>query len=589
MKTLKLTAIAIIALFAVVGCGRESLTLEERQSATISEKGLLALGGLVAECRVDERNKDNDVLPEETTRTREGGVDVNTFDCQIINSDNEVVMSFKLGERPTEAIELKTGDYIFKVQSGEIPNAAWETPIYGGEKAFKIVRDTTTSIEKVICSLLNIKVSLTYAPDLFERLGAETIATVSVEGHSLPFTLTEQRAAFYVAPHAKNTITIAIEAQYAADKVNYKKVVMTKYIENVSAGQYSKIHLYLANADKGKLDVSVQLHDWVTDEVIPCSVADLIFEDEYIENPDQPSGDNPSIVWDGYDISKRYSLDDVAAVDLLINAKHGISQFLVQIKSETLTPEELAGVGICDVLNLCYPAQSYDSNNPGVYIDTEGPLRGLGFAVGDEVLGKEFVKLSITQFLGVLKSVSQDGHRHDFVITVTDSEGNQTIRTLKLQSGEVTEEPAAAPTIAWVGHDIAQREQIVDGLEVDLLVEAEAGISQFLVQIKSETLTPSELANVGICDVLNLCYPAQSYDSNNPGVYIDTEGPLRGLGFTVGEDVIGKTSVTLSITQFMGVLKAVSGEELKLHDFVLTVTDNNGNTTVKTLMLQTGK
>ena len=89
--------------------------------------------------------------------------------------------------------------------------------------------------------------------------------------------------------------------------------------------------------------------------------------------------------------------------------------------------------------------------------------------------------------------------------------------------------------------------------------------------------------------MLNLCYPAQSYDSNNPGVYIDTEDPLRGLGFTVGEDVIGKTSVTLSITQFMGVLKAVSGEELKLHDFVLTVTDNNGNTTVKTLMLQTGK
>ena len=589
MKTLKLTAIAIIALFAVVGCGRESLTLEERQSATISEKGLLALGGLVAECRVDERNKDNDVLPEETTRASEGVVDVNTFDCQIINSDNEVVMSFKLGERPTEAIELKTGDYIFKVQSGEIPDAAWETPVYGGEKAFKIVRDTTTSIEKIICSLLNIKVSLDYAPDLFERLGAETVATVSVEGHSLSFALTEQRAAFYVAPRAKNTITIAIEAQYAADKVNYKKVNMTKYIENVSAGQYSKIHLYLANADKGKLDVSVQLHDWVTDEVIPCSVADLIFEDEYIENPDQPSGDNPSIVWDGYDISKRYSLDDVTAVDLLINAKHGISQFLVQIKSETLTPEELAGVGICDVLNLCYPAQSYDSNNPGVYIDTEGPLRGLGFAVGDEVLGKEFVKLSITQFLGVLKSVSQDGHRHDFVITVTDSEGNQTIRTLKLQSGEVTEEPAAAPTIAWVGHDIAQREQIVDGLEVDLLVEAEAGISQFLVQIKSETLTPSELSGVGICDVLNLCYPAQSYDSNNPGVYIDTEDPLRGLGFTVGEDVIGKTSVTLSITQFMGVLKAVSGEELKLHDFVLTVTDSNGNTTVKTLMLQTGK
>jgi len=39
----------------------------------------------------------------------------------------------------------------------------------------------------------------------------------------------------------------------------------------------------------------------------------------------------------------------------------------------------------------------------------------------------------------------------------------------------------------------------------------------------------------------------------------------------------------------MGMLKGVSGADLKHHDFVLTVTDNEGNTTVKTLMLQTGK
>ena len=588
MKNLKLTAIAIIALFGVMGCASETLPIEEKQSAEQSYKGVLLLDGLVAECRVDERDKENGVLPDDATRS--GGIDVNTFDCQIINSNNEVVMAFKLGERPTGAIELNTGDYIFKVQSGEIPKADWDTPVYGAEKAFKIVRDDTTSIKEVICSLLNIKVTLNYAPDLLERLGTETVATVGVEGNNLQFGLNEQRAAFYLAPHLKNTITIAIDALYAADKVNYKKVVMNKSVENVSAGQYSKIHLYLANADKGKLEVEVKLHDWVTDEVIPCSVADVITEDEYIENPDQPSGDYPSIIWDGYDIRRRYSLDDITSIELLVNAKYGISEFLVQIKSETLIPSELAGVGICDVLNLCYPSQSYDSNNPGTYIDTEGPLRGLGFAVGEDILGKNDVTLSITQFLGILKQVSKDGHRHDFVLTVTDSEGHTTVQTLKLQTGEVTEEePVDGPSITWVGHDISQREQIVDGLDVDLLVEAPSGIKSFLVQIKSESLTPSALAGAGICDVLNLCYPSQSYDSNNPETYVDVEDPLRGLGFAVGDEVLGKTSVTLSITTFMGVFKAVSGEDLKNHDFVLTVTDNNDNTTVQTLMLQTGK
>ena len=127
------------------------------------------------------------------------------------------------------------------------------------------------------------------------------------------------------------------------------------------------------------------------------------------------------------------------------------------------------------------------------------------------------------------------------------------------------------------------------GLSVDLLVSASKGIKEFYVKIESASLTPEELAAVGLCDVLNLCYPTQSYDSNNPNTYIDVEEPLRGLGFAVGSDVLNKTFVKLSITQFMGVLQAVSGSDLKNHDFVLTVVDNEDNTTVKTLMLQSGK
>ena len=60
------------------------------------------------------------------------------------------------------------------------------------------------------------------------------------------------------------------------------------------------------------------------------------------------------------------------------------------------------------------------------------------------------------------------------------------------------------------------------------------------------------------------------------------------MGYSVGEDVVNKTFVKLSITQFMGILRDVSGADLKDHDFIITVTDNAGNTTVATLMLQTG-
>ena len=143
------------------------------------------------------------------------------------------------------------------------------------------------------------------------------------------------------------------------------------------------------------------------------------------------------------------------------------------------------------------------------------------------------------------------------------------------------------PSIIWDGHDISKREQVVPGLDVDLIVEASAGIKEFVVKIISETLTASELANNNLCDTMNLCYPDQSFDSTT-GTVIDVTEPLTLLGFVVGDQVINKTYVKLSISTFMGVLSGVSGPDAKNHDFEITVTDNNGNTTVKTLMLKTG-
>jgi hypothetical protein len=220
---------------------------------------------------------------------------------------------------------------------------------------------------------------------------------------------------------------------------------MTKEIRDVKAGQHSKVHFYLEHEAEGSIKIGVTLRDWVTDEIIPCNVADLVVEEEWIENGGDNEGndtpatpaEDPSIVWDGHDISKRVPITGGLSVDLLVSASKGIKEFTVKIESASLTPAELAGVGLCDVLDLCYPTKSYDSNNPDTYIDVEEPLRGLGFAVGEDVVNKTFVKLSITQFMGVLQGVSGTSLKnHDFVLTVTDNEGNTTVKTLMLQTGK---------------------------------------------------------------------------------------------------------------------------------------------------------
>lgn len=440
MKIVKFTAVALFAAL-LVGCNNENLSWGGEENPNISNKGHLSLSEMTVDCRVDESDPEVGVL---STRATRASVDVSNFDCSIINENNEVILSFKYSERPTEAIELATGDYIFKMVSGEVPAAAWESPVYGAIKPFKIVRKETTTLTEIVCSLMQIKVTVTYAPDLLERLGDKTITTVVIGENSLEYSLTESRAGFFVAPQASNTIELRINGTYAADKQNFKVVEMTKEVQNVKVGQHSKVHFYIEHAAQGNINVGVTIQDWVTDEIIPCNVADKITEEEWTEGGNQGGNDtpenpveDPSIVWDGHDISQREQIVGGLEVDLLISASKGIKEFYVKIESASLTPVELADVGLCDILNLCYPQQSYDSNNPGVFIDVEEPLRGLGFAVAEEVVNQTFVKLSITQFMGVLQAVSGTTLKnHDFVLTVVDNEGNTSVKTLMLQTGK---------------------------------------------------------------------------------------------------------------------------------------------------------
>ena len=104
---------------------------------------------------------------------------------------------------------------------------------------------------------------------------------------------------------------------------------------------------------------------------------------------------------------------------------------------------------------------------------------------------------------------------------------------------------------------------------LNVVSTAEGGIEAFNVEIDSERLPETELVNMGLSKNLDLV---------NPG---NSEEPLAGLGFPV--NVGGKKSVSFNITTFMPMLMAL-GEGT--HDFILTVKDANGETTV-TLSLHT--
>ena len=119
------------------------------------------------------------------------------------------------------------------------------------------------------------------------------------------------------------------------------------------------------------------------------------------------------------------------------------------------------------------------------------------------------------------------------------------------------------------------------------------------MKIASDVLTPAELKKVGLCDVLDLVTPENSYSTVDSGfdassiAYIlggntDDTDPSNddGLGFPIGDEVKDQTTVSFSITGFLGLLSMTGAGD---HDFEMTVIDNEDNVITKTLMIKTVK
>ena len=123
----------------------------------------------------------------------------------------------------------------------------------------------------------------------------------------------------------------------------------------------------------------------------------------------------PSIVWVGYDIKQRQTYAPGMTCDLQITAPATIADFIVNIISNDLTPEELAGVNLAANFSLVTDNQYFTA------------LSGLGFKVGDQVYGQTALDLSITNFLAILAGYPGD---HDFKMTVIDAAGNEVTETV---------------------------------------------------------------------------------------------------------------------------------------------------------------
>ncbi len=114
---------------------------------------------------------------------------------------------------------------------------------------------------------------------------------------------------------------------------------------------------------------------------------------------------------------------------------------------------------------------------------------------------------------------------------------------------------------------------IANGGTADLTVKAADGIAKMMVKIDSQVLPPEELGSMGLLSEFDLVNPV---NPSNPNM----SATLKKMGFPIGDEVKDAKEVSFDITSFIPLLKDLGAG---YSNFIITVTDNAGNTATTTL------
>ena len=543
MKNLaKILSIAAVAL-TLGACNKDDINYNGPVDSSKDNIGYLALGGMEASIMVDTENIDSE--------TRAEGADINTFDVVITNQAGAEVKSFKYGERPEEAIALEAGIYNITMQSAEMSGAEWEMPVYGAEREVVITRKQTTEVKDIVCKLRNIKVSVAYAADIKEQLNPEhTTMTIALGNSELVYGIEEERGGYFAPIAEENTLLLTFKCRYVDGD---KDIVMTNEITGVKAAQWRKINVVVQHAADGSTNIGIQCDTWTYDEVVDFDTTAYLFEEVLVDDSDMPV-----INFEGHDLALPFELTDemfdaegnfTKNINIDITAKSPIQSIIIKTSSDN--DEFLSAYD--DVLPL--EADICDGSVSNTF------LKLMGYPT--DAKGATSTRIKFGAQADMLRSFEG---AHSYEITVVDANGGKTIATLTVKYGQ-----NVAPSIVWVGYDIDKRQTYAPGMTCDLKVKAPLAVADFKVKIISLTLNADQLTSVGLADEFSLVNDTQFFES------------LGGLGFPVGDAVYGKTDIDLSISNFLSVLAMLGPGE---HDFEMSVTDMEGNTTTKTVMFR---
>lgn len=365
------------------------------------------------------------------------------FDIEFFKEgETTPAASYKYSELP-EIVTLPVGRYKAVAVYGENPDAAWDAPYYRGEsELFDIAADRVTEVsDPIVCKFSNVKVTVFFDKSLADVMSADSKVSVKVgESGSLDFTKADEGRHGYFA-FVENSHTLA--ATFSGEVQGYR-TSQTKARDNVAPGYHYMITFSLrrpGDGDPGSVDSDIVIDATVVSEEVGADVdpdQPLVPDDmrpvEGGDDPDpgpgpEPGRDVPEITAGNLDLSIEHEIVEgmECRLTLTSTAEGGFTGLIVDINSDTLTPEELQNVGLGAHLDI---ATGEIINSDGSRTDALEGLSGM-FSCAGHVIGEKSVEFDISGFLGLLTALGP-GH-HAFKLTATDANGTG-VATLRLKN-----------------------------------------------------------------------------------------------------------------------------------------------------------
>ncbi len=261
----------------------------------------------------------------------------------IYGSDGQLVGQKKTWSeiRETGTMQLPAGDYTMQVRSSSsnIPEAKFNSPMYGASSSFSIKAGETTSLGSITCTLLQAIVSVSYNEAFLGTVTGDGKASVELQsGYPLDYALSynegdpkyEMRPGYFALNESEATVTVTFKGS-----IEGKTQKMTATITGVKARDWHIITFMKKVDADGNASFSVSIDGLVEDVELSNDVT--AEEDGDGEDPNAPAGDGgiELVSTCDYDITQPVTVPATGSFPLTMTAKipNGALKFTVDIAS----------------------------------------------------------------------------------------------------------------------------------------------------------------------------------------------------------------------------------------------------------------